>query len=108
MQRIGHEERLFSEPADLVSAVSLSRAEDSEILVKVVEDSRRGACDRLHAVVIGRNAVHEVECAGAILIESSHFTGLLKVLGVGPVGPLFLQLAVRIAAALQRFQRFLQ
>ena len=105
----GHEKRLFAEAPDFMAAVFFRRAQDSEILSDMVENLRRCPPDRLHPVVVGGNAVDEIQGVGAVLlVEDLDVAGLLELLRVCPVGFLLLHLAVGIAAALERLQWLLQ
>ena len=105
----GHEQHLFAETPDFVAAIFFRRAQDSEILSGRVENPRRGAPDRLHAVVVGSDAVDEVQRVRIALgVRGLDIARLRELFGLGPLGPFLLHLAVGIAAALQRLQRLLQ
>ncbi len=74
----------------------------------MVEDLRRRPADRLHAVVVGGDAVDEIQSVGGPFLPSDFDLAVLELFGLRPVGPLLLHLAVGIATALQRLQWFLQ
>ena len=61
----GLEEHFFAEAANFVAAVFLRGAQDSEVLSDVGEDPGGGSPDRLHAVVVGSDAVDEIKSVGA-------------------------------------------
>ena len=85
----GHEQRLFAEAPDFMAAVFFRRAQDSEILSDVIENLRRGPPNRLHPVIVGSDAVDEIQSVGAVAARptSLDIAGLLELFGVGPVGP---------------------
>ena len=79
----GHEQRLFAEPPDFMAAISFRRAQNSEILSDVVEDPRGCPPDRLHPVVVGGDAVDEIQSLGAsLLAEGLDVAGLLELLAL--------------------------
>ena len=63
----GHEQRLFAEPPDFMAAIFFRGAQDSEILSEVVENLRRRSANRLHPVIVGSDAVDEIQSVRAIL-----------------------------------------
>jgi hypothetical protein len=104
-----HEQRLFAESAGLMPAVFFRRAQDPEIHSGRGENSRGSAPDRLHAVVVGSDTVHEVQRIRATLgVRGLDGARLRELFGLGPLSPFLLHLAVGIAAALEGLQRFLQ
>src|ERR1019366_9622231 len=65
--------------------------------------------NRLHAVIVGSDAVDKVQSAGSIaMVEGFDPAGWLEFFGVRPIGLFLLHLAVGIATALQRLERLLQ
>ena len=105
----GHEQRLLAEAADFMPAVFFRGAQDSEILADVIEDFGCGAPNGLDPVIVGSDAVDEIQSVGLVLpIQGLHLAGWPKFFGVGPVGSFLFHLAVRISATLQCFERFLQ
>ncbi len=73
----GQEQHLFAKSPDFVAAVFLGSAQDSEVFSDVVENPGGGASDRLHAVVVGSNAVDEIKGVGAVLsVENLDGAGL--------------------------------
>ena len=59
-----HEKRLFAEPPDFMTAVLFRRAQDSEVLSDMVENPRGGPPNRLNPVVVGGDAVDEIQRVG--------------------------------------------
>src|SRR5581483_10818569 len=98
-----HEQHFLTEAPNLMATVFLCRSQNSEFGAGVLKNSCRGLRDFLHAIVERGDAVDEVQRLGSIAaIENFDAAGFC------PFGSLLLQLAVRIAAALERFQWFLQ
>ena len=105
----GHEEHFFAKAAHFVATVFFVGSKDSEILSDMIENPRRCASNRLHPVVVGGNAVDEIQGVRTIVpVQNLHATGLLELFGFDPIGFFLLHLAVGITAALQRLERFLQ
>ena len=91
-----------------MATVPLRASQNSEVLTNVREDPSRGARDRLHAIVVGGNAIDEIEGIGGVLGERLDRADLLELFVGGPVGSLLLHLAVWIATALECLQRLLE
>src|SRR4030095_3885507 len=91
-----------------MAAVPLRAAQNSEVLPDICEDPGSRTRDRLHAVVVGSDAVDEVESVGGLIRECLDLAGLLKIFVANPVCSLFLHLAVWVAAALNRLQWLLK
>ena len=98
----GHEQRLLAEAPDIVPAVALLRAENAEVLVEAAEDAGGGAPDRLGPIVVGGDAVDEVQrvCAAIAVQDADR--------ALRPVGALLFHLSERIPAAFERLQRLVK
>src|SRR5271166_3093683 len=95
-----HEQRLFAEPSHFMTAVFLSSAQDSEVRSDVIENLRCRPPDGLHPVVVGGDAVDEVQRVGGIgAVQYLDVAGWLELLVLDPVGLLLLHLSVGVAAA---------
>jgi hypothetical protein len=60
-----HEKSFFAEAPDFMSAIPFRRAQNSEIFSHVVENLCRCPPNRLHAVIVGSDAVDEIQSVGA-------------------------------------------
>src|SRR5438270_2902473 len=73
------------------------------------EDFGSGPPNGLDPVIVGRDAIDEIERVRAPLaVNHLDAAGLLEFLRLGPVGPFLLHLAVRVSTALESFERLLK
>src|SRR5271165_3869177 len=95
-----HEKRLFAESPDVMAAILFCRAQDSEVLSDFIENPRRCAPDRLNPVIVGGDAVDEIQRLGGIgAVEYLDVAGWLELFGLCPVSLFLLHLAVGVSAA---------
>ena len=100
-------QHFLTEAPDLVAAVFLVLAQNSEILAGGAQQASGRPCDVLHTVIIRGNAVHKIQCLGFITVfKKLDITGFRK--GFYPLRPFFLHLAPGIAPFFQSFEGFLK
>src|SRR5664279_2559551 len=92
-----------------MTAVFFGGAEDRKIGSNMIENLRCGASNRLHAVIVGSNTVDEIQSVrGLAAAQDRNVAGLLEIGELRPLRSFLFHLPVRIAAAFQRLERFLE